>query len=76
MLHLNFVENAFKHGNLDKTEEAWIQMPNLMGLELLKSLQNQPATIFTTTYSEYALDGFELGVVHYLLKSIEFDRFF
>lgn len=53
-----------------------IQMPDLSGIELLKTLKKQPATIFTTAYSEYALDGYELGVIDYLVKPIEFDRFF
>lgn len=53
-----------------------IEMPNLNGLELLRLLPNQPATILTTAYSEFALEGFELGVVDYLLKPIEFERFF
>lgn len=53
-----------------------IQMPDVSGIELLKMLKDQPATIFTTAYSEFALEGFELEVVDYLIKPIEFDRFF
>ncbi len=53
-----------------------IEMSNLNGLELLRLLPNRPATILTTAYSEFALEGFELGVADYLLKPIEFERFF
>lgn len=53
-----------------------IQMPNLTGIDFLRSLKDPPATIFTTAYSKFALEGFELSVVDYLLKPIEFDRFF
>ena len=53
-----------------------IQMPNLTGLEFLRSLENPPLTIFTTAYSEYAVEGFELNATDYLLKPISFNRFF
>lgn len=53
-----------------------IHMPNLSGIDLLKLLKQPPLTILTTAYSEYALEGYALDVVDYLLKPIEFDRFF
>lgn len=53
-----------------------INMPHLSGLEFLESLEKPPLTIITTAYSEYALDGFRLHVVDYLMKPIAFQRFF
>lgn len=53
-----------------------INMPHLSGLDFLESLENPPLTIFTTAYSEYALEGFRLNVVDYLMKPIAFKRFF
>lgn len=52
-----------------------IQMPKLTGIDFVKALADPPLIIFTTAYSEYALEGFELDVVDYLLKPISFARF-
>ena len=53
-----------------------IQMPHITGLEFIKTLPNPPLIIFTTAYSEHALEGFELSAVDYLLKPIPFEGFF
>lgn len=53
-----------------------IKMPNITGIEFLKNLKNPPKTILTTAYRDYALEGYDLGVVDYLLKPITFERFF
>lgn len=52
-----------------------IQMPQITGIEFLRTLKNPPKVIITTAYREYALEGFELDVVDFLLKPITFERF-
>jgi DNA-binding LytR/AlgR family response regulator len=52
-----------------------IQMPEMIGTDFLKSLSQKPMVIFTTAYAEYALEGYELNVVDYLLKPFPFERF-
>ena len=52
-----------------------IQMPGINGLNFIRSLEQKPLFMFTTAYSEYAIDGFELDAIDYLLKPIAFDRF-
>lgn len=53
-----------------------IEMPVLKGTDFLKGLTKKPKVIFTTAYRDYAIDGFELNAVDYLLKPIVFERFF
>lgn len=52
-----------------------IQMPGLTGIQLLKNLSNPPCVIFTTAYSEFALESYELEALDYLIKPIPFERF-
>lgn len=52
-----------------------IEMPQLSGIEFIRSLNNPPKVIFTTAYTQYAVDGFELNAIDYLVKPIAFDRF-
>ena len=52
-----------------------IHLPEIMGVTFLKTLVDPPAVIMTTAYHEYALEGYELNVVDYLLKPFEFERF-
>jgi two-component system LytT family response regulator len=52
-----------------------IRMPDISGIDFLKSLSRKPEVIFTTAFSEYAINGFELNALSYLLKPISFDKF-
>ena len=52
-----------------------IQMPQITGVDFLKTLTDPPQVIFTTAYSEYAVEGYELNALDYLLKPVSFERF-
>ncbi|SEI37911.1 two component transcriptional regulator, LytTR family [Dyadobacter sp. SG02] len=52
-----------------------IEMPEMNGIDFLKSLPQPPVTVFTTAYRDYAFEGYELGVIDFLLKPISFERF-
>lgn len=73
-------DNAIEAMEVLKREEVDlmfldIQMPQISGIDFLKSLRNPPAVVFATAFPDYALDGFELDAVDYLLKPISLDRF-
>ena len=73
-------EDAVQLNNIIKQQQADllfldIEMPYVTGIEFLKNLSNAPKVIFTTAYEHYAIQGFELDVLDYLLKPISFDRF-
>jgi len=53
-----------------------IKMPRIIGTDFLKNLSHPPKVIFVTAYREYAIDGFELDAVDYLVKPVSFERFF
>lgn len=53
-----------------------IKMPRIIGTEFLKNLSHPPKVIFVTAYREYAVDGFDLDAVDYLVKPVSFERFF
>lgn len=81
--HLEIVDTvqsavkAFEILKLKKVDLLFldIQMPVLTGIDFIKSLKNPPAIILTTAYREYALDGYDLDIIDYLLKPISFERF-
>ncbi|EPR74543.1 two-component system response regulator protein [Winogradskyella psychrotolerans RS-3] len=69
---------AFKFLQLNSTIDLLfldINMPKQTGLDFYKSLKNPPEVIFTTAYSQYAVDGFEVNAIDYLLKPIAYERF-
>ena len=72
--------NAIEANEVLKTEKVDlifldIQMPQITGIDFVKSLSNPPVIIFTTAYADYAVEGFELSATDYLLKPISMDRF-
>lgn len=73
-------DNPLKATELLKKGEAQllfldIQMPKITGLDFFKTLQQPPPVIFTTAFPQYALDGFEVNALDYLVKPISFERF-
>jgi DNA-binding LytR/AlgR family response regulator len=87
--HIERVENLELTGSCNNAVEALsflqsntvdllfldIQMPHILGTNFIRTLKNPPKVIFTTAYRKYAVEGFELDAVDFLLKPIGFDRF-
>lgn len=81
--HLQFAKScydaleAFEYLNEHRVDLLFLDlnMPKLKGFEFLKTLSNPPKVIVTTAYQEYALEGYELNIVDYLLKPFGFERF-
>lgn len=81
--HLNLVEKCVNPMDALKALEENdidlifldIQMPEMSGIDFLKSLHKKPKVIFITAYSDYAIEGYQLDVVDYLLKPFSFERF-
>lgn len=77
---LGTCKNAFEANEIIHKQEVDllfldIQMPNLTGIQLMHSLEKKPMVIFTTAYSEYAVESYDLNAVDYLLKPFTFERF-
>jgi len=73
----NNVLEAFNYINLQKIDLIFldINMPEISGISFAKSINKEIKIIFTTAYREYAIDGYDLHAVDYLLKPISFERF-
>lgn len=74
----NNAAEAFKYLQLNACIDVLfldINMPQQSGLDFYKMLKNPPQVIFTTAYPQYAIDGFEVNAIDYLLKPIAYDRF-
>jgi len=69
--------DALREFNLKKPRLMFldIKMPNISGFEMLRSMPQHPYVIFTTAFREYAIEGFDLNAVDYLLKPFSFERF-
>ena len=70
-----FTEKEFLKNNLVDLIFLDIQMPDINGLDFFSSLEKKPLVIFSTAFSQYAVEGFNLDAVDYLLKPFEFNRF-
>jgi DNA-binding LytR/AlgR family response regulator len=73
-------ENALKASHLLNEKKVHliyldIHMPRLSGIDFLKTLKNPPLTIFTTAFTDYAIEGYSLDIIDYLVKPITFERF-